>query len=83
MMKKCKRCLLIEAGESVTYKEITDYISSLDKAELADEKTARNRLEICKKCDNLISGTCLKCGCYVEIRARLKKSVCPDDIERW
>jgi len=84
MESKCKKCLLLEAGEKVTYNEIMQYISSLDKSELTDIKTAQKRLDKCKSCDELISGMCLKCGCYVEIRARLKNSVCPNaDNRKW
>ena len=83
-MQKCKKCLLLEAGEKVTYNEIMQYVSSLEKNLLASEETAEERLSICKECDNLISGMCKKCGCYVEIRARLKDSVCPDyDNRKW
>ena len=37
-MAKCKKCLLLEAGERVTYSEIMDYVATLDKHDLADEK---------------------------------------------
>lgn len=80
-MKNCKKCLLLEAGEKVTYKEISDYINTLEKSRLTDEETANNRLEICITCNSLISGMCLKCGCYVEVRARFKDGCCPD--EEW
>ncbi len=79
-MKSCKKCLLLEAGESVTYKEITDYINSLDKSERADGASVEKRLVFCKSCSSLISGMCLKCGCYVEVRASLKDGSCPDEI---
>lgn len=77
-MEKCKKCLLLEAGESVTYEQINAYLASV-RSELTDEKTAEKRLEFCKSCDNLISGMCLKCGCYVEVRARLKNGSCPEE----
>ena len=83
-MNKCKKCLLLEAGESVTYSEIMQYVASLDESEKADAATAEKRLNCCKSCDSLISGMCLKCGCYVEVRARLKDSECPDyDNRQW
>ena len=60
------------------------YVNSLDESERTDEKTAEKRLESCLNCDNLISGACQKCGCYVEIRARLKNSECADyDNKKW
>ena len=41
-------------------------------------KNYKLRLEKCKKCDFLISGMCLKCGCYVEVRAALNDKHCAD-----
>ena len=40
------------------------------------------RLSECKSCDNLISGVCMKCGCYVEFRAAFKKNNCPNIKDR-
>ena len=66
-MKKCKKCLLLEAGENKSYNTIKE-----------DMKNYKLRLEKCKKCDFLISGMCLKCGCYVEVRAALNDKHCAD-----
>ncbi len=83
-MQKCKKCLLLEAGEKVTYDEIMQYVSTLSPSDLSDENVYKNRISHCRQCENLISGMCLKCGCYVEIRARLKSSGCPDaNNKRW
>ena len=84
MMKNCKKCLLLEAGENVTHSEIINYIQSLDKQLLVSDDVYNDRLGNCKKCENLISGMCLKCGCYVEVRAALKENDCPDyNNRRW
>lgn len=77
-MKKCKRCLLSEAGEKKSYTTVREYLDNLDDSLKADDKTYKSRLDECKKCDFLISGMCLKCGCYVEIRAALKDKHCAD-----
>lgn len=83
-MKQCKKCLLLESGEKVTYQEISDYLKTLDKNDLVSEAEYERRITDCIKCDNLISGMCLKCGCYVEVRARLKNQDCPDEnFKRW
>lgn len=75
---------MYEAGEKVTYNEIMAYVSTLDKTDLVDDKLLEYRLSRCKKCDFLISGMCRKCGCYVEVRARLKKENCPNfDNIKW
>ena len=43
----------------------------------ACEEVYENRLKICKECDDLVAGTCLKCGCYVELRAAVTRNKCP------
>jgi predicted Zn-ribbon and HTH transcriptional regulator len=84
MTHECKRCLLLEAGESVTYDEIMSYVSTIDKKELVDANIFDYRISQCKQCDYLIAGMCRKCGCYVEVRARLKNVSCPNfDDRRW
>ena len=83
-MAKCKKCLLLETGERVTYSEIMDYVATLDKHDLADESLFKKRISFCRECENLLSGMCLKCGCYVEVRARLKKADCPNyNNRKW
>lgn len=81
-MSDCKKCLLYESGEKVTYNEIMQYVLSLDKNELVDEEVYLKRISYCKNCSSLISGMCIKCGCYVEIRARLEDKNCPNVNER-
>jgi hypothetical protein len=64
------------------YKEMiakhTDIIKAEDRS---SDELYQERLGICKECDKLNAGTCLSCGCYVEIRAALKQSRCPD--KKW
>ena len=36
-MKKCKRCLLLEAGEKASYKTVSDYIDNLDNSLKVDD----------------------------------------------
>ncbi|MBQ6051891.1 MAG: hypothetical protein IJL30_01225 [Clostridia bacterium] len=59
-------------------------IEKLSEKEKASEEIYNSRLEECKNCDNLISGVCMKCGCYVEFRAAFKKMKCPNaNNRRW
>ena len=39
------------------------------------------RLELCASCEYLINKRCLKCGCFIEVKTRLKTSKCP--IGKW
>lgn len=75
-MKKCKKCLLLEAGENKSYNTIKEYLDNIDPTLKTDIKNYKLRLEKCKKCDFLISGMCLKCGCYVEVRAAFNDKHC-------
>ena len=59
-------------------KKHTDIIKDEDKS---DEATYKKRLNICKECEKLNAGTCASCGCYVEIRAALKRNACPN--KKW
>ena len=76
--KICRRCLISDMGEEA-YREMiskhTDIIKAEDKS---SEELYKLRLDTCKECDKLNAGTCLSCGCYVEIRAAMKHSKCPD-----
>ena len=83
-MKECKRCLLHEAGEEDVFKSIKERIDKLSEKEKADGELYIKRLDECRKCRNLISGVCMKCGCYVEFRAAVKKNNCPNaKNRRW
>lgn len=48
---------------------------------LKDEIIENNRLKICKKCDFFFSGICKKCGCFMDLKVKLKDSACP--INKW
>lgn len=83
-MEKCKRCLLLEAGEQASYKTVLDYINNLDDDLKVSPQEYEQRLSYCKKCEFLIAGMCRKCGCYVEIRAVIKNKSCPNfDNKLW
>lgn len=76
MKVQCKKCLLQEAGENNSYNQLMEYIATIDDSLKVSESVYNNRLSACRKCDMLISGMCLKCGCYVELRAALKDGKC-------
>ena len=61
---------------------IVERIEKLPPAEKADDDTYKKRLAECQSCDNLISGVCMKCGCYVEFRAAFRTQKCPDTKNR-
>ncbi len=84
MENKCKKCLLLDAGEKASFETVKAYIDNLSNDLKVDGSEYSRRLQICKSCDFLISGMCRKCGCYVEIRAVLKDKFCPNaDNKLW
>jgi len=80
-MEKCKRCLLRESAEADVYKDIQSRIEKLSDKDRANADAYASRIEKCRQCEQLISGVCMKCGCYVEFRAAFKKQNCP--IKLW
>ncbi len=77
-IRTCKRCLtreLADGGE--TFQSLRDYIENLDADVKADDELYEGRLAVCKECDLLLVGMCRSCGCYVELRAVMKKNTCP------
>lgn len=82
MNRECKKCLLYESAETDILDEIKSKIKGLPSQERADEELYSHRLSLCRQCDNLISGVCMKCGCYVEFRAAFIKQKCPDSKGR-
>lgn len=81
--KPCLRCLLHEADENELAEIIAQRIAAMPDAQKTTSEEYQKRLKLCKMCDYLISGTCQKCGCYVELRAVRKNSVCPHENPKW
>ncbi len=79
----CRRCLISEFDIKKEFRYIYEYIDQMPEDLKADPETYAERLEICKTCDSLLSGLCLKCGCYVEIRAAKKEGYCPSEKHFW
>ncbi len=79
--RPCKKCLLSEISGKDYHEIVENGLSNLKADDLTDDEICSKRLGICKECDNLNTGTCLACGCYVEIRAALKSGKCPE--HKW
>ena len=79
----CKKCLLRETDEAGFFQNLYDYIAHLPKEDKVPEEEYEQRISICKSCDQLLSGMCRICGCYVEMRAAMKVRHCPDLHPKW
>lgn len=47
------------------------------------ETIQKERMDICKACPMLrpVSKTCKKCGCYVNLKTKIKTEQCP--LSKW
>jgi len=79
----CKQCLLRDMAESDVLRSINECRSRLEPDVRASDALYEQRLAVCGSCEHLLAGTCLLCGCYVELRAAMRKLVCPDSPSRW
>lgn len=77
----CKRCLLRDMDEQEQYETVTSYLESLDEDLRTPARIYEERLGVCKQCERLLGGLCNACGCFVELRAGMKKNYCP--YHKW
>ncbi len=83
-LRLCKRCLLEDmADEQALFGLIQSRIKLLSESEKAPEETYRYRLARCQACGELHRGTCVQCGCYVELRAAKRGMRCPHADPKW
>lgn len=74
---KCKGC---SVSVNIPKEEINQALNILkeNNKQIADDKTYKFRLAQCEDCEFFEYGTtCLKCGCIVQIRAKLANASCP------
>ncbi len=79
----CRKCLLAETDMQEVYRSVREYVETLPPDKKADTAEYARRLEICKGCESLADGMCVKCGCYVEARAAKRNAVCPNERDKW
>jgi len=81
MTKICTRCLLADFDKEKYESLIGKSLDDLPPEDIAPDEICRGRLSICRECSKLNQGTCLACGCFVEIRAALVRGKCP--YKKW
>lgn len=81
---RCRRCLLREmTGENSYYESVKFYRETLPSKKRTPDDVYETRLQACKNCENLEAGTCMQCGCYVEMRAARADMHCPAPEAKW
>lgn len=77
----CKRCLIRDMDQSEYFDDLHQYIKNIDASLKVSDELYEERLTLCTSCDLLADGMCRACGCFVELRAVMKKNSCP--YEKW
>ena len=77
MTKIFTRCLLKDFSKEQYEAIVINGLSSLPKEDLTSVEESSRRLSVCENCEKLNQGTCLACGCFVELWAAIKKGKCP------
>jgi len=81
----CKGCRNDAEDPRQAIDRFVDRLERSGSVPLASADVYRQRLDACGSCECLQNGhTCSRCGCYVEVRARLADSDCPYPYaSRW
>lgn len=77
----CIGCLLWESGRVDIYESVQTHIGKIPLKDRAEDAEYEKRLSCCRACSHLIGGTCMKCGCYPELRAAFRTQRCP--AKKW
>lgn len=70
-------------AEQEAYQSLYTYISQIDAELKVNDEIYKRRLQYCRECDSLLNGMCRICGCFVEMRAVMKKNSCPGTNAKW
>ncbi|MFT3951674.1 MAG: DUF6171 family protein [Oscillospiraceae bacterium] len=81
--KPCTRCLLEAAGRQDILTAIKGCIEKIPAPQRTEPVEYARRLALCADCTHISAGTCLKCGCYPELRAAKSDAHCPLKQRHW
>ena len=77
-LRYCRKCLTRDMiGQEEYFKNLQEYIANIEPELKVPGDLYEERLAVCKDCELLLEGMCRSCGCYVELRAAMKKNACP------
>lgn len=79
----CRKCLTRDMEQTEYFRTLHEYIANLDADLKVSDAVYEERLAHCKECEKLYQGMCRICGCYVELRAVMKKNSCPLVQPAW
>ena len=71
------------ADENDYYASVVRYRATMPRRVRTPDAEYTARLKHCRSCPSLNAGTCMQCGCYVEMRAARTDMHCPLDNAPW
>ena len=74
---QCRKCLLRESFPEDYEKYVATLLQKIPSSRKAPEGICELRLSLCRECDQLNNGTCMGCGCLVELKAAYRGEHCP------
>lgn len=81
---RCRQCLLRDMLDPKAYERTVERVRRAMDARLrTPDAQYEERLHACSACDQLQNGTCMRCGCLVEMRAMRRDMHCPPPRSRW
>ena len=75
--ERCRRCLLKEAFPADYEKYVAGMLEKIPAKSKAAVAIYEARIEVCRQCERLDNGTCMGCGCLVELKAAYMMETCP------
>ena len=80
----CRHCLLRDMLSQAEYERTVERVRrTLSGRVRTPDEEYEARLAQCSACDQLQNGTCMRCGCMVEMRAMRRDLHCPPPRSRW
>ena len=74
---ECRRCLLRDVSPEDYQKYVESVLVKIPARDRAPDSVYAARLDACRSCGHLNGGTCMGCGCLVELRAAYARQKCP------
>lgn len=69
--------------ENDYYESVKFYRETLPGKKRTPDDLYETRVQACRSCPSLDSGTCMQCGCFVEMRAARIDMHCPAGEPKW
>ena len=73
----CRRCLLKDSFPEDYRKYVETLLKKISRDRRAPDRLYEERLSLCRSCARLDRGTCMGCGCLVELKAAYSREKCP------